>query len=475
MRRSTHACLLSICAILILALPPSASGYALQPSIPVDDKPMQIDGRVPRSGLITSSPKPIPEGLEDIEMLKDSLGLIDVLEPKAFSAINRIADQIDPETPIAQHDDTPIYLHIRRGTSSAVLAMHRPDDDTLLILDPAAPQRRWTIRRDVFDRLGINLDEPKPRDMFAPTNDALSLELPQPHAESSIVLDPGTVRSRIRQNFPRLTRVLGQETFRVRLPSNYQPESPAGVLVWISPNENGRIPTIFEPICDELGLIAIGVDNNGNKREITDRLQNHLDSIETLAQHANINRQRIYLTGMSGGGRCSGILQLAFPKHFAGAVPIVGLDTYHNAPTGNGNQYWPKRVGKPTGANLRLLKERRIRSITGSADFNEPEMTLRTKLLQDDGIDAQIDVIVGMAHTMPSAEQFSTALKWVDEPYQNRIERAKTQAQTILDETSEMDPTLPAVRRRLIEVIHLLPYSDLAWQAAGRLGYHKPD
>ncbi|MFG0246002.1 MAG: hypothetical protein ACF8MF_08150 [Phycisphaerales bacterium JB052] len=475
MRRSPHAGMLFIYALLTLGLAHWAPGYAAQPSISVENKPMQIEGRVPRSGLITSSPEPIPEGIEEIEMLRDSLGLIDVLEPKAFSAINRIADQIDPDTPIVQYHDTPVYLHIRRGTQSAVLAMHRPDDDTLLILDPAAPQRRWTIRRDVFDRLGINLDQPKPRDMFAATTDALTLELPQPHAESSIVLDPGTVRSRIRQNFPRLTRVLGEENFRVRLPSNYDPTAPAGILVWISPNENGRIPTIFEPICDELGLIAIGVDNNGNQREITDRLQNHLDSIETLAQHANIDRQRIYLTGMSGGGRCSGILQLAFPDHFAGAVPIVGLDTYHNAPTGNGNQYWPKRVGKPSGANLRRLKERRIRSITGTADFNEPEMTRRTTLLQEDGIDAQIDVVEGMAHTMPSPEQFSTALRWVDERRRQTMEDAKQQAEAILRETRDLDPAVPAVRRRLIEAMQLLPYSDLAWQAAQRLGYTQPE
>jgi dienelactone hydrolase len=243
------------------------------------------------------------------------------------------------------------------------------------------------------------------------------------------------------------------------------------VLVWISPTPDGRIPDTIAPACDLLGLIAIGVDNNGNQREITDRLQNHLDSIETLAQHANIDRQRIYLTGMSGGGRCSGILQLAFPDYFAGAVPIVGLDTYHNAPTGQAGKFWPRRLSRPSGPIRKQLEDRRIRSITGNADFNEPEMTLRTQLLQDDDIEAQIDVIEGMAHTMPNPEHFTSALIWVDEPRHEGIEQSRNEAAAILKETQEQDASIPAVRRRLIEVLRLVPHTDQAWQAAERLGY----
>ena len=52
---------------------------------------------------------------------------------------------------------------------------------------------------------------------------------------------------------------------------------------------------------------------------------------------------------------------------------------------------------------------------------------------------------------------------------------ATKQAKQILTDTSELDPALPAVRRRLIEVMQLLPYSDPAWEAAQRLGYPKPD
>ncbi len=465
----------SSCALLLLgvALSITPTTTRAQPSIPVDDKPIQLDGRNAREGYITGSASPIDEDLAQIEMLSPMLGLIDDLDARAISSINRLARLIDDPKPLG---DPEMYLHMSRGVHSGTLALYPQQEDVLLqSLDD--PSQTWSVRRDAFDRLDIALkhkDDTHP-DWFNPTRDALEMTIPTPHVQSPVLLDAKTIRSRIKNNFPKLTRVLGNETFHVRLPKNFDPSTPSGVLVWISPTPSGAIHDSFKQACDELGLIAIGVDNNGNKRPITDRLQNHLDSIETLAQHARIDRERIYLTGMSGGGRCSGILQIAFPEHFAGAVPIVGLDTYHNAPTGTPNQYWPKAVGKPAGKWFKLLKERRIRSITGTADFNEPEMVKRTELLKQDGLNIEIDVIPGMAHTFPNAQQFRDALEWVDEPHRLNIEAQRDIALTTLEETKDQDPTLPAVRRKLLEIIAAIPYTDEAWEAASRLGYPEPE
>ncbi len=465
---------LVLALLAVLSVVCHSPGALAQPSIPLDEKPLQVEGRLPESVVVATSGQTIPEDLLAVPMLRDLTGLIAILKPRDFVSLNRLSRPVPDRT--AETDSDPIaYIQYTRGQVDGQLAVRVVDDETLSLTRTGDTQSVWEIRREVFDRLGISLGSPTIFEAFEPSSEAISMVLPTPHTQSELVLDPQTVRSRIRISFPHLTRDLGKETFRVRLPRNYDPQSPAGVLVWISPSIDGRIPSIFEPVCDELGLIAIGVDNNGNDRAITDRLQNHLDSIETLARHARIDRSRVYLTGMSGGGRCCGILQLAFPDRFAGAVPIVGLDTYHNAPTGTAGQYWPKRLGKPNGGNMRLLKDRRIRSITGSADFNEPEMTLRTQLLRDDGVNAEIDVIEGMAHTMPSAQQFNAALTWVDEPRREIIAQAQARCTSILEETQGKDVSQPAVRRQLIEVMTLIPYSEQAWQAAARLGYNKPD
>ena len=468
MRRSSCG----IGAILVLWLLPLALGMTrahTQPSIPSGEKPLEIDGRLADGGVLARGAEPIPADLAEIAMLQDRLGVVKSLDARAISSINRLSRiSEDPH----ELDGQGLYLHFSRGSDRGVLEVY-PGEETVLLRAPEAPETVWTVRRDAFDRLNIPLSTHRPADLelLKASSSPVEMTLPEPHIESGVVLDRRTVRSRIRSNFPSLTRTLGEETFHVRLPRDFDPQRPSGVLVWISPTPSGRIPDVLGPACDELGLIAVGVDHNGNQREITDRLQNHLDSIETLAQRARIDRERIYLTGMSGGGRCSGILLLAFPDVFAGAVPIVGLDTYHYAPTGRRGQYWPSTVGKPAGKWMRLLRTRRIRSITGSADFNEPEMVVRTGLLQEDGCEAEIDVIEGMAHTMPSAAQFELALVWVDEPRRESMSEAEQAADTLLSELEGRDTTEIAVRRQLIEIMNTVPFTDQAWEASSRLGY----
>lgn len=466
--RSIGALALAVC---VLWPPVLFAGGAAEVGLS-EEKPLMIDGRIPSSGVLSRSPEPPPADLAGVSMLRDRLGIIREIEIKEMSSINRLSrveELVDAE-PVAG----PLYLHLNRGSTTVTLQVD-PRADTVVL---SSPQRElsWSIRREAFSRLDIPLEVAVgSSDSFLPTEQAMEMTLPQPHTQSDVLLDRRTIRTRIKMGYPALTRELGGETFHIRLPEGFNPDEPTGVLVWISPTESGKIPEVLGDACDRIGLVAIGVDNNGNRREITDRLQNHLDSIETLAQHARIDRQRIYLTGMSGGGRCSGILLLAFPDVFAGAVPIVGLDTYHDAPTGKGRQYWPRGLGKPAGKWLRILRDRRIRSITGSADFNEPEMVLRTEMLSADGLEAQIDVIEGMGHTMPSAVQFEEALVWVDEPRQQELAMLIQGADTTLEELESGDVSTPAVRKRLIEILETIPYTPQAWEAAARLGYPDED
>ena len=90
-------------------------------------------------------------------------------------------------------------------------------------------------------------------------------------------------------------------------------------------------------------------------------------------------------------------------------------------------------------------------------------------------IDAQIDVIEGMAHSYPSQKQFRDALLWVDEPRREQIAEALDDARNALQETKGKDTGIPAIRRRLIEIMKTVPYTPESWEAASRLGYPQSD
>ncbi len=458
------------------------AGHIEQPQ----SDPFRIGSKPTTSGYISASIEQVNPDLIEVPMIAAITGISATFQAKDFSSLRRAIDRKSVDLELLDDENLLGVMHLIRKDEQAAYTIHQLDTQRLAIRSIEAPDQVWGISAKAFERLQIRWPEIKPStavDQGPGSTESnaqtQSSKLPHPHTQSTVLLDTRTIKVRIKASYPKLTRTLDDEEFRVRLPRDYKPHFPAGVLVWISPTQDGRIPEIFEPALDELGFIAVGVDMNGNNRPITDRLQNHLDSIETLAQHHLIDRKRIYLTGMSGGGRCSGILQIAFPDLFAGAVPIVGMDTYHNAPTGDPGKFWPARLGKPAARWLRILKERRIAGITGTTDFNEPEMRVRQEQLKRDGIEMRLDIVEGMGHTMPSADQFTSALQWTDEPRRDSMVSDFRQAKEILQKYLETAGDSPASTRKdrmtLIKILRLAPWTEPAWTASALLGYPQPD
>lgn len=447
-------------AVLILA--------AATPAASADD-PFRVLGRPPEAVTVTHPNARTAWDAPDIPMLGRLSGLLGTVDPPGLVALRRgLGRALDPAeladaTPLASIHLTKDDAHTRLellGLPGGLRAVRQtqPEGD-----------RAWLMQSDALDSCGIEWW----RAEWAPTpaKPGDRLELRGDAVQSPTTLDARTTRRIFRANYPMLTRDLAAETIHIRLPDPYDPSVPAGVLVWISPIADGRLPPMYERALDELGFIAVGADNAGNERELTDRYQLMLDAIENARRRFLIDDERIYVSGMSGGGRSAAILQCTMPDVFAGAVPIVGLDSYHDAPTGRGNSRWPARFGKPIPAVFRVLETRRVAAITGDMDFNEPEMRIRTDLMKQDGIEIRLETVTGMAHTLPDGPRFRDALRWVDEPRRTAIEQGRAGAMALLAKVPAGPASDPAVRDALIGVIRAGPWSESAWVAAERLGY----
>jgi hypothetical protein len=180
---------------------------------------------------------------------------------------------------------------------------------------------------------------------------------------------------------------------------------------------------------------------------------------------------------MSGGGKCSSILLTITPEVFAGAVPIVGLTSWHTVQLPD-RKYLPRGFAKPTGPRLALLKTRRIAGITGDKDFNQFEMLERTRMLALDGLQARIDDLPGLDHEMPTPAQFAEAQRWADEPQREAAQRALAKAEDLLaahiHRHGEGPPATREARASLVAITQAAPWSDPAWTAAGWLGFSRP-
>ncbi len=288
-----------------------------------------------------------------------------------------------------------------------------------------------------------------------------------PHSVWTI--DASTLSDRffpgMRQLTPPAERKPEGEAFRMRLPKGYDAKRPPGVLVWVSPEHQAWVPPPpFFPMADERNLVVVAALNSGNQRGASDRFQLAMDALQCVMMHTPIDRERVYITGMSGGGRILSFLWSAFPDVFQGAVAIVGLNAYRAIPTGQGRQVWPQSFALPRGELRALLRKRRLAGISGPGDGNYAQMRAYVDLFCRDGFDARLFEDEKMGHQMATTAQCAEALDWVEEPLMEKRAAAKQEAVKLLAEAGE-----PVDRAKLIEVMNVAPWSDEAWRAAERL------
>lgn len=271
-----------------------------------------------------------------------------------------------------------------------------------------------------------------------------------------------------------MKRVLAEEKLFVRLPSKYSMRTPPGVLVWVDASPAGRPPEVFFETCDAMNLICVGAANSGNDRPTADRLQLALDGVASVSTRFHADPARVFVTGISGGGKISSMLQGGFPDVFTGCVPIVGLACYENVPAGSG-KFYVGNFGRPEAKMFDLLRTRRIAAITGDQDFNQAPIRGAAAVYERDKCDIKVYSYADMAHQMPTKERFAEALRWVDDPNDRARTKALREAQAALDEVvraraEASAPLTDAQRASLGRVTSLAPWSEAAWKAAELLG-----
>lgn len=302
-------------------------------------------------------------------------------------------------------------------------------------------------------------------------------ELPKPYTPGAYVMDKPTMGRRFMQrettNLDAADRVLESETIYARLPRGYNPRTPAGLLVWINAMPNGRPPEVFARALDQLGIICVGAADSGNERRVENRYQLAFDAAATACRRWHVDPRRVYVSGISGGGRVGSQLLACFPDLFTGAVPIVGLSHYANVPTGTGSA-WPAGYARPEGPVFRLFKSRPMGVITGTKDFNQLEIENATHLMVKDGLDVRVFQYDEMGHEMPTPERFAEALGWVDRVYQDarrrETEAAREAMEAYVQRYQAEPPKNAAARNLLVRVTDVGPWTEQAWRAVELLG-----
>lgn len=332
--------------------------------------------------------------------------------------------------------------------------------------------RRAELKKDAV--AALLAEWPAYRGSFEPSTEPLGrvFELEPPYVAGRFIVDKKTIAERFNggasSSLEGADRDLSKEKFNIRLPQGYSPRSPAGLLVWVNAMNSGAPPEVFWPALDELNIICIGANDSGNNRHVSNREQLALDAVATAARRYHIDSRRVYITGISGGGRVSSMMTACFPDVFTGAVPIVGLACYENVPNGTGRFY---RAGfaKPRADLFALFKTRRVAPITGRKDFNQVEIEQAAAIMKLDGVSIRVFQEVKLGHELPPPALFADAIRWVDEPAidmrKARADGAEKSMAAYTAKYGEVAPRDDAGRKMLLKVMETGPWTEASWKA----------
>ena len=244
-----------------------------------------------------------------------------------------------------------------------------------------------------------------------------------------------TERFRAQLDNPPEDYKLGDETFWVYVPQDYDGSEPYGLIVWINAGPTGGPPKHYQPVLDQYKLIWVGADNSGNPRTFWHRAGLALDGLHNITQQYNIDPMRVYTSGISGGGRCASRIGPTYADLFAGAFAIIGVDFFKRLPHPESTEYtlsfWGAAFNPPGPRILRRAKrDGRYVLLTGETDGNRIQTLVTYQYGYQRAKFANITYleVPEMGHTLPPSDWFAKGIDALDAPLEEVRERRETEA-----------------------------------------------
>ena len=125
---------------------------------------------------------------------------------------------------------------------------------------------------------------------------------------------------------------LTAERFLLYVPAR-APADGYGILVFVPPWDEARLPEGWPAVLDRYGMIFVSVARSGNDTDPLGRREPlALLGAWNVMQRYPVDARRVYVGGFSGGGHMALRLALAYPDLFRGALLNAGSDRIDAGP-----------------------------------------------------------------------------------------------------------------------------------------------
>ena len=199
-----------------------------------------------------------------------------------------------------------------------------------------------------------------------------------------------------------------RERFIVYVPPD-MPPGGYGLLVFVAPWQLAKVPTGWQNILDQFGMIYVSAARSGNEEAVQGRREPlALVAAGAVQKLYPVNHAHIFVGGLSGGSRVAEKLAVAYPDLFKGALLNAGSD-----PLGE------REVAVPPKDLFRQFQENsRIVFVTGEQDGINLAIDRDTRFSLEKycvlGSTSQTMPMLGHAVAPPAA--LKQALRWLLDP-----------------------------------------------------------
>ncbi len=200
------------------------------------------------------------------------------------------------------------------------------------------------------------------------------------------------------------------QRFELYLPANYDKSRLWPVVIFISPGNKAMGWRAWQRVCEQEGIIFAGPHDAGNSTDMRRRVRIVLDVLDEVRRKYNVDPDRTYITGFSGGGRIACAIGFSLPELFGGVVPICAAG----------------QLRDETWLQHRVIDRLSVAAVTGETDFNRGEVErFRGPLLSHVGVRSKVWVVPKLGHAVPSDGTLSDVFKWLDQGVENRRKLAE--------------------------------------------------
>ncbi len=216
--------------------------------------------------------------------------------------------------------------------------------------------------------------------------------------------------------------ILSTNTYDLYIPADYDSSEAYGIVLFINSGNNGGFKTQWNSVMDDRKLIWVAADNVGNAINVGIRMSYTWFALYRMQELFNIDTDRIYTSGNSGGARSVTQLTFFYPEWIDGSLPLCGASFVDSVAQDYETQ-------QPNGhyealSNFSDVEQDYIRSygqryaiMTSYDDFREGDiMNIYHNGMELEGFDGKFLETSG-GHCATTTQHFLDALNFVEHPF----------------------------------------------------------